>query len=600
MAREQRRLAAILAADIVGYSRLMGRDEAGTLARLREHRTRRFEPIVAHHGGRVVKLTGDGALVEFASAVDALSAAIGFQQAMTTTNLGQPEHTAIVFRIGLHLGDVIVEGDDLYGDGINVAARLEGEAAPGGVVISRNMHEAVDGRVTASFRDLGDLALKNIDRPVRAYGVTWNAADWPDNALSDGTSAAAGAPPSATAPLQLPDKPSIAVLPFTNMSGDADQDYFADGITEDIITGLSRYSSLFVIARNSAFVYKGKAVDVRQVGRDLGVRYVLEGSVRKAGSRLRITGQLVEAETGRHLWADRFDGALEDTFDLQDRVTMVVTGVIEPSITQAEIKRVNLKPTSSLQAYDYLLQALGEQQLYARDSIDRAMRLARRAVELDPRYAQAWAHLASWIQLRKIYGWMEDEAGETAEGVRLAHLAVQLQPNDSIVLTEAAFALGHLNLDLATAIPWFDRAIALNANSAMAFGKGAIVRNFAADYTTAADHADRAIRLSPFDTHVFTFYKARGDSHLYRRQVQEAVSWLREAAQANPRHASTFLHLASAQAHCGQFEEARAAIRRLLELRPQSSMSWQRGHRLYPEVEFEFMLEGARLAGLPD
>jgi len=401
-------------------------------------------------------------------------------------------------------------------------------------------------------------------------------------------------------PLALPDKPSIAVLPFRNMSGDPEQEYFADGVVEDIITALSRIPSIFVIARNSSFAYKGKAVDIRQIGRELGVRYVLEGSVRKAGQRLRITGQLVEAETGAHLWADRFDSSLEDVFDLQDLVTMAVAGVIEPSIREAEIRRANRKPTENLQAYDWLLRALGEHQLFSREGIDRGMEMARRAIALDPRYAHAYAYLASWIQLRKIYGWMEDEAAETAEGVRFAHLAVQLEPNDSIVLTEAAFALGHLNRDLVTAIPWFDKAIALNPNSAMAFGRGAVVRNFLGDYITAADHADRAMRLSPFDSYSFAFSQARGLSHLLRRQVPEAVTWLRKAAQQNPRHSATFLFLGSALAHAGQLEEGRAAIGRLLELHPTSTVRWRREHRLFPEDDYEYVLDGARRVGLPE
>src|SRR5262245_29486075 len=429
VAREQRRLAAILFADAVGSARLMGRDESGTVARLLEHLNQRLAPAATRRGGRVVRLKGDGSLVEFASAMDALGAAIDFQQTMIEANRDQPGDKAIVFRIGLHLGDVIVEGDDIYGDAVNVAARLESEAPPGGVVVSRAVREAVTGRLKVSLHALGELALKNIDRPIRAFRAEWAAEDWPAHSVAS----EAAVSPMALAPSPtLPDKPSIAVLPFQNMSGDAEQEYFADGITEDIITALSRIPSLFAIARNSSFAYKGKAIDVRQIGRELGVRYVLEGSVRKAGQRLRITGQLVEAETGSHLWVDRFDSVLEDVFDLQDRVTMAVAGAMEPSITQAEIGRANRKPTGNLQAYDWLLRGLGEAQLYSRDSVDRALQMARRAAELDPRYAQAYAYLADWIVRRKINGWMEDESGETAEGVRFAHLAVQLAPNDSI------------------------------------------------------------------------------------------------------------------------------------------------------------------------
>jgi adenylate cyclase len=321
VAREQRKLAAIVAADVVGYSRLMGRDESGTLARLREHRTRRLEPVLARFGGRVVKFTGDGALIEFTSAVDALSAAIEFQQATEDANQDKPEDGAIVFRIGIHIGDLIVDGDDLYGDSVNVAARLEGEAPPGGIVISRTVHEAVMGRVEATFDDLGSLALKNIERPIQAFGVKWEPSDWQVLVTEE--------PVSSPAPLPLPDKPSIAVLPFHNIGGDPEQEYFADGIVEEIITALSRFKSLFVIARNSSFTFKGCAVDIKEVGRSLGVRYVLEGSVRKASGKVRITGQLVDAVTGSHLWADRFERDLTDVFALQDDVTVAVVSAIQ-------------------------------------------------------------------------------------------------------------------------------------------------------------------------------------------------------------------------------------------------------------------------------
>jgi adenylate cyclase len=407
VAREQRKLAAILAADVVGYSRLMGRDESGTLARLRKNRSEHLDPILAKYGGRLVKLTGDGALIEFASAVDALSAAIEFQQAMAEANGDRPADAALVFRMGLHLGDLIVDGDDLYGDGVNIAARLEAEAPAGGILISRNVRDAVAGRVKATFEDLGGLSLKNIERPVRAFQAHWDASAWCPQAATEGTVPTKVISQSSPTMLPLPDKPSIAVLPLQNMSDDREQEYFADGITEDITTALSRIPSLFVIARNSAFAYKGKAIDIRQIGRELGVRYVLEGSVRKAGERLRITGQLVEAETGTHLWVDRFDSVLQDAFDLQDRVAMAVAGAIEPSVMQAEIRRAYAKPTHNLRAYDWLLRALGEQQLRSREGIDRAIEMVRYAIELDPRYAQAYAHLAHFIMPGEfLVGWM--------------------------------------------------------------------------------------------------------------------------------------------------------------------------------------------------
>src|SRR5258708_1976397 len=328
----------------------MGRDENGTLVRLKGHRTERLEPALARHGGRLVKLIGDGALVEFTSAVGALGAAIEFQQAMAEANRNEPTDAAIVFRIGVHLGDLIVEGDDLYGDGVNIAARLEAQAPPGGIIVSRTVHEAVAGRLKATFEDLGSLALKNIERPIGAFRVAWESADWPVSEL-----ATTAMPMATDGPPPLSDKPSIAVLPFQNMSGDPEQEYFVDGLVEDIITGLSRSKALFVIARNSSFTYKGRAVDVRQVGRELGVRYVLEGSVRKAGGRLRITGQLIEAENGVHLWADRFDGDLADIFELQDQITTQVIGAIAPRLELAEIERARRK-TTNLDAYYYYLQ----------------------------------------------------------------------------------------------------------------------------------------------------------------------------------------------------------------------------------------------------
>jgi adenylate cyclase len=330
-----RKLAAILAADVAGYSRLMGAEEEGTLERLKAHRRELIDPKIAEHRGRIVKTTGDGILIEFPSVVEAVSCAVEVQQDMAERNADVPEDKRITFRVGVNLGDIIIDGDEIYGDGVNIAARLEAIAEPGTVCISATGWEHARGKVPFGADDLGEHQLKNIDWPVRVFRI------------------ASGAPATATRkPLPLPDKPSIAVLPFQNLSGDPEQEYFADGMAEDIISGLSRIGWLFVIARNSSFTYKGRTVDVKQVGRELGVRYVLEGSVRKAGSRVRITGQLVDAMTGGHIWADRFDGALEDVFDLQDRVTASVVGAIEPRLQRAEIQRAGRKPTESLDAYD--------------------------------------------------------------------------------------------------------------------------------------------------------------------------------------------------------------------------------------------------------
>jgi adenylate cyclase len=388
--RAQRRLAAILAADIAGYSRLMGADEEGTLAALKASRKAVVDPTIAGHKGRIVKTTGDGMLVEFASSVDAVTCAVAIQEKMAERSASDAE-PRIVFRIGINVGDIIIDGDDIFGDGVNVAARVENECEPGGVCVSGNAFEQIRGKTNFTFDDLGEKALKNIERPVRLYAVR--------GATSAATTTAAMVsvmPSDNSRPLALPDKPSIAVLPFQNMSGDPEQEYFADGMVEDIITALSRFKALFVIARNSSFTYKGRAVDVRQVGRELGVRYVLEGSVRKAANRVRITGQLVDTATGAHLWADRFDGGLDDIFDLQDQMTENIVGAIAPAVEKAEIERAKRKPTESLDAYDHYLRGLANSyQLANRQANEEALRLFNMAIKLDPDFASAygWAAL---------------------------------------------------------------------------------------------------------------------------------------------------------------------------------------------------------------
>jgi TolB-like protein/class 3 adenylate cyclase len=374
---QTRRLAAILAADVAGYSRLMGADEEGTLERLKALRHELVDPKISEHRGRVVKTTGDGMLVEFASVVDAVRCAVEVQQAMPERNTSIAAESRIELRIGINLGDVIVEDDDLYGDGVNIAARIEALADAGGVFVSNTVHDHVRDRLPFVFEDLGEQQVKNITRPVRVYRVR--------------NSDAAAKSPSATvqpAPLPLPDKPSIAVLPFANMSGDPEQEYFADGMVEEIITALSRIRWLFVIARNSTFTYKGQAVDVKEVGRELGVCYVLEGSVRKGGGRVRITAQLIDALAGTHLWADRFDGSLEDVFDFQDKVALSVAGVIEPALQAAETARSADRPTNDLTAYDLYLRAYA--MFYSSGTqIPEAIRLLERAIERDPRYGPA-------------------------------------------------------------------------------------------------------------------------------------------------------------------------------------------------------------------
>jgi len=414
--RVERRLAAVLAADVAGYSRLMGLDEVGTARTLREHRLV-TDALVAKHGGRIVKTTGDGVLLEFPSVVDAVECAVAVQAVMAERNEGVPADRRMLFRIGINLGDILIEGDDILGDGVNVAARLEGVAEPGGICISSSAYEQVRGKVTVEFADLGEQRLKNIERPVRLYAV---------RSASFSTEPSVKAPAEAEKPLALPDKPSIAVLPFENMSGDPEQEYFADGMVEEIITALSQFKWLFVIARNSSFTYKGKAVDIKQVGRELGVRYVLEGSVRKSSGKVRITGQLIDAVAGAHLWAGRFERNLTDVFALQDEVTVAVVSAIQPKLLQTEIAISTRRRPENLTAYDYYLRALPHFLLSTREGLAEAIRLLHRALELDPRFGYAAAQAAICHLNNVHFGYAIDPQVERKEAVRLLRLALTM------------------------------------------------------------------------------------------------------------------------------------------------------------------------------
>ena len=405
-AANERRLAAIMAADVVGYSRLLAADETGTLARLRKLRREVVEPLVAESGGRVFKTTGDGLLVEFPSTVQALRCAIGVQERLRGDELQ--------LRVGVHQGDIVVEGDDLLGDGVNIAARLEGLAEPGGICISGRVREDAAGKLALEVEDLGEPELKNIVQRHRVFRVRLGKAERP--------------------PLPLPDKPSIAVLPFQNMSGNPEQDYFADGVVEDITTALSRVGGLVVIARNSSFAYKGKSPDVRQVGRELGVRYVLEGSVRRSGGRVRITAQLIEAAKGSHIWADRFEGVLDDIFDLQDRVTEHVVGALEPSLIKAEIARATAKPTDRLDAYDLYLQALQQMYLVTEPANRKAQHLLQQAIDMDEHFALAKALAAENARRSVIYQWAPEDSEAAIHAVDLARSALTDSPDDPTVL----------------------------------------------------------------------------------------------------------------------------------------------------------------------
>jgi TolB-like protein/class 3 adenylate cyclase len=585
---EQRRLAAIVSADVAGYSRLMGLDESGTLAALKALRREVFDPAIAIHGGRIVKTTGDGLLLEFPSVVNAVRCAVEVQTAMGDRTAEVADDRRIAFRIGINQGDIIIDGDDIFGDGVNVAARLQEIAPAGGICISSRVHDDVRDRLDITFDDGGTQTLKNIARPVQVW--RWQP----------GRPVAPKSPPAPTA-LALPDKPSIAVLPFQNMSGDPEQEYFADGIVEDLVTALSRFQQFFVIARNSSFTYKGRAVDVRQVGRELGVRYVLEGSVRKAGSRVRITGQLIDSLSGAHLWADRFDGPLEDVFDLQDRITGAVAGVLPITIQQAEIDRVTARKTSSPGAYDRYL--LGMKNFYAsaRPALDAALNHFYRAIELDAEFVEPHAWASILYTRRKQAQWMGDMRAECEEGVRLGRRAVELRPDNPLALGAAGFALAYLAGETAAGLDFIDRSLALNRNDALTWHGSGWARCYNGDYDVAIEHIERAERLSPVDPQGWQFHLAKCLGHFGAGRYEMAVGLARTVTQRHPNEPAGYIHLARSAALAGQLEEARRAMARALELNPALSL---RRDALVPVMrqneDRDRLIKAYRLAGMPE
>jgi pentatricopeptide repeat protein len=543
---QTRRLAAILAADVAGYSRLMGADEEGTLERLKALRRELIDPKIAEHHGRIVKTTGDGMLVEFASVVDAVRCAFEVQQAIPERNTGVAADNRIELRIGINLGDVIVEGDDLYGDGVNIAARIEALADAGGVLVSNTVHDQVRDRLPFVFEDLGEHQVKNIARPVRVYRVREPSA----------------AVESPVAPvLPLPDKPSIAVLPFANMSGDPEQEYFADGMVEEIITALSRIRWLFVIARNSSFTYKRQAVDVKQVARELGVRYVLEGSVRKAGNRVRITGQLIDTATGAHIWADRFDGSLEDVFELQDQVAIKVAGVIEPTLQASEVHRSSERAPQDQTAYDLYLRALAAFPWPGKEQLFEARELFDRAIARDPRYgpALAWAGVCYFRIC--LDGWVEDPAASLRKALALVEQALALTDGDAGVLANAAHVLGLSGEDLNMAIALVDRSVALNPSYARGWYISGLLRARASRYEEAIEHVETSLRLSPRG-YLAAPRLALGSIHFFNRRFEQAAELLALSLREVP-FPGVYRTLASCYAHMGRMDEARTLVERL-------------------------------------
>jgi len=581
-----RRLVAVFAADVEGYSRLMGADEVGTLKGLTERRAI-LDRFIGEHRGRIANTAGDSVLAEFGSAVDAIECAVEAQTTFAEANSSVAPDRRINFRIGVHIGEVMVQAGDLFGDGVNIAARLQSIAKPGSVCISGATYDQVRKVLPMTFVDLGAQQVKNIQEPIRAYQV---------GAPSETREAAPARVTEAESPPPLPDKPSIAVLPFENMSGDPEQEYFADGMVEEIITALSRFRWLFVIARNSSFTFKGKAVDVKEVGRRLGVRYLLEGSVRKASGKVRIAGQLIDAVTGAHIWADRFERDLTDVFALQDELTVAVVSAIEPRLRQTEIEMATRRPLENLTAYDLYLRARQKMYLRTREGYAEATRLAHRALDLDPRSASA-AFVAADGHLNNVaLGFSTDPQFDRSEAIRLARLALSLDENDERALSTAGLVTGYLIRDYETAIEFVDRAVATNPNSYMVWNHRGWVYQFAGQYEEAIRSFERGIRVSPLDPMLQNAFAGIGHALIALRRFDEAVAFFKRALRQNSSDGIAFRGLASALAHLGRDAEAREALARLLEIDPAYPISG----RISRSGSFKLLYEGLRKAGVPE
>jgi adenylate cyclase len=589
---ESRKLAAIMAADIAGFSRLTGADEDRTLARLRAVRSDLLDPTIAVHKGRVVKRTGDGALVEFRSVVDAVRCAIEVQNSMIERNSGVAPERRIEFRIGIHLGDVVEESDgDLMGDGVNIASRLEGVAEPGAICLSEDAYRQVRSRFELAIQDLGETKLKNIAEPIRVYSIHVGSAG---GATPQARTAAAEQP---SAPLALPDKPSIAVLPFQNMSGDTEQEYFSDGMTEDLITDLSKVSGLFVIARNSSFAYKGKAIKVQDIGRDLGVRFVLEGGIRRAGNRVRITAQLIDAASGGHLWAERFDRDLTDIFATQDEVVQKIVGALAIKLTQGEQQRLRRRGTGNMEAYESWLRARELLGRITRESAAQARIMYRRAIELDGNFAAPHAGLALAGLSEYISDWANDPAQTLNEAERWARRAVELDDLEPL----SHLALGSILLyrrDHAAALAEFHHMIDVDPN----FAGGHSAMGLALMYTGRAAEALEPIalsmRLDPYFPSIVLHFLAQANFSLGNYEAA-AQSLVQRIARTPATDASRML-LAACYGHLGRAEEARAAWAELLKVNPEFSLMQRERVLPYKDAgDFQRIVEGLAKAGLP-
>jgi adenylate cyclase len=518
----------------------MGQDEVGTLRTLTAYRVI-TDRLIASHRGRIFNTAGDSLVADFASAVDAVQCGVEVQDAIAEKNADRGAGEQMRFRIGIHVGDIIVQGDNLFGDAVNVAARLEALAEPGGICVSATVRDQIGTKLPLSFADLGEQQVKNIAQPIKAYRIRGETSPTITPVLGSS--------------LPLPDKPSIAVLPFANMSGDPEQEYFADGMVEEIITALSRIRWLFVIARNSSFTYKGRSVDVKQVGRELGVRYVLEGSVRKAGQRVRITGQLIDALTGTHLWADRFDGSLEDIFDLQDKVALSVAGVIEPTLQAAEMRRSAARQTTELSAYDFYLRALAAHYPLTKDQTFEALGLLDQAIAIDRHYGPA----LSWAAICHLYlvrdGWAEAPETSRRKASDLARQALQAGENDPRILANAARVLAYFGEDIGAMVGLVDRALALNPSFAYGWFVSGLLRLTAGQHDLSIEHVEISLRLSPRER-MGSPLSVMGRAYFFKRQFDEAAAKLLLAIQDHPGFPSSYRHLAACYAHMGRLDDA--------------------------------------------
>jgi len=569
----------------------MGRDEERTLANLKSFRKTLVDPAIAAHRGRIVKTTGDGMLAEFASAVDAARCAVEVQRRMAAQNADVQQDLRIEFRIGIHVGDIIIDDNDIFGEGVNIAARLEGIAESGGICISDDAHRQIRGKIDIAFDDIGEQTLKNIAEPMRAWHIRLTNEAAPAIRSSP--------PPVRVQDLTLPDKPSIVVLPFDNMSAEAGQDYLADGIVEAITAALSCIRSFFVIARSSAFTYKGRATNARDIGKELGVAYLLEGSVQKAGNRLRIIVQLIETEGGAHVWSSRFDGAIDDFFDLEDRITEQVAGALQPSIRIAEIERSRRKRPQDLSSYDFTMRAMPHVWALEKDESAKALELLEKALAIDPAYPLALS-LAGWCHAqRSVYNWAEDIAVSQAMARSLAERAAEMSVDDPIILA----VLGAVHTFIrnhGTARVLLERAVTLDPNAAWAWSRLGWIENYTDQPQKAIGSFERALRLSPIDPMNFNNYVGIGSAHEVAQEYDKAALFYRRALEERPNASWIYRHLASSLSGAGRIEEAKQALAEMMRYYPDLTVSKFKQAMVFSTVPLNRMAENLRKLGLPD